>query len=146
PAVLGSPAGFATITTRLYQDLAFSADPAAFQRATALATTLVVLAVLVTGGADALLGRDRTRRTGLPASSSVPFGVGRLVLAVVAAVLLLAVVVPFVALVLTALTRAVGLPPVPANWTLANFDAAIDGRFLGGLARSAGLAVAAATI
>ncbi len=146
PAVLGSPAGFATITTRLYQDLAFSADPAAFQRATALATTLVVLAIVVVGGADALFARGRTSRTGLPAGAGVSPAASRLGMAVVGVALAVTIVLPFVALVLTALTRAVGLPPVPANWTLANFDAAIDGRFVEALGRSVLLAVAAATI
>jgi iron(III) transport system permease protein len=146
PAVLGSPAGFATITTRLYQDLAFSADPAAFQRATALATTLVVLAVVVVGGADALLGRRRDQRTGLPAGSGRSGIANRLALGVVGLVLVATTVVPFVALVLAALTRAAGLAPVPENWTLANFGDAIDARFVGGLVRSLGLAVTAATI
>ena len=146
PAVLGSPAGFTTITTRLYQDLAFSADPVAFQRATTLATTLVVLAVVVVGGADALLGRRRAGRTGLPSGSGRSGIAGRLALAVVGVVLLVTIVLPFVALVLAALTRAAGLAPVPANWTLANFGEAVDGRFVGGLLRSVGLAVAAATI
>jgi iron(III) transport system permease protein len=146
PAVLGSPAGFTTITTRLYQDLAFSADPVAFQRATTLATTLVVLAVVVVGGADALLGRRRAGRTGLPSGSGRSGIAGRLALAVVGVVLLVTIVLPFVALVLAALTRAAGLAPVPANWTLANFGEAVDARFVGGLLRSVGLAVAAATI
>ena len=146
PAVLGSPAGFATITTRLYQDLAFSADPAAFQRATALATTLVVLAVVVVGGADALIGRRRDQRTGLPSGSGRSGIANRLALGVVGLVLVATTVVPFVALVLAALTRAAGLAPVPENWSLANFGDAIDARFVGGLARSLGLAVAAATI
>jgi iron(III) transport system permease protein len=57
-------------------------------------------------------------------------GGGRLATAVVAALawafVVLAVIVPLVALVLTALTRAVGLPPTPDNWTLANFNAVLD--------------------
>ncbi len=53
---------------------------------------------------------------------------------------------PFVAIVLTALTRATGLAPVPANWTLANFGDAIDSRFVGGLVNSLVLATAAASI
>jgi iron(III) transport system permease protein len=146
PAVLGSPAGFATITTRLYQDLAFSADPVAFQRATALATTLVVLAVVVVGGADALLGRRRDQRTGLPSGSGRIGIANRLALGIVGLVLVATTLVPFAALVLAALTRAAGLAPIPENWTLANFGDAIDARFVGGLVRSLGLAVAAATI
>ena len=62
PAILGTPAGFATITTSLYQDLARSSDPAAFAEAAVLAATLVVLAVLVVGPADRwLTGRTAAR-------------------------------------------------------------------------------------
>ena len=43
PAVLGIPAGFPTITTRIFADLARSADPAAFARVVVLSTVLVVL-------------------------------------------------------------------------------------------------------
>jgi iron(III) transport system permease protein len=62
------------------------------------------------------------------------------------AVIALATLLPLVALVLSALTRATGLDPVPANWTLDNFASALDSRFLGGLAHSLALAVAAATV
>jgi iron(III) transport system permease protein len=145
PAVLGTPAGFATITTRLYQDLALSADPAAFVRATTMAATLVVLALVVVGSADALLTGRGAARTALPAGSGVARGHG-IATAMLGGLIILTTVVPLVALVLTALTRANGLAPVPANWTLDNFAAALDPRFLGGLAHSVALALAAATI
>jgi iron(III) transport system permease protein len=58
----------------------------------------------------------------------------------------LTTVVPLLALVLAALTRATGLAPVPANWTLDNFAEALDPRFVGGLAHSVVLALAAATV
>ena len=156
PAILGTPAGFATITTRLYQDLARSSDPAAFAEAGVLAATLVVLALAVVGPADAwLTGRPATRtgetgggpRGAGPGVPGAP-GVRRRSVAVllIGGVTVLATIVPLVAVVLTALTRAVGLDPVPANWTLANFGDAIDRRFLDGLVHSLGLAVAAATI
>jgi len=70
PAVLGTPAGFTTITTRLYQDLAQSADPAAFVRATTMAATLVVVALVVVGSADSLLVGRGAARTALPAGSA----------------------------------------------------------------------------
>jgi iron(III) transport system permease protein len=44
--------------------------------------------------------------------------------------------VPLIALVLAALTRAVGLAPVPANWTLANFGAVLDGHTLAAFGNS----------
>jgi iron(III) transport system permease protein len=145
PAVLGTPAGFATITTRLYQDLALSADPAAFVRATTMAATLVVVALVVVGSADALFAGRAADRTALPAGGGLARGRGAVAIALGVAVVV-TTILPLVALVLAALTRATGLAPVPANWTLDNFAAALDGRFLGGLAHSIVLALAAATI
>jgi iron(III) transport system permease protein len=51
---------------------------------------------------------------------------------------------PMLTLILTALTRGPGLAPVPANWTLANFRDGFTGGAGPALARSAGLALAAA--
>ncbi|MBA2382315.1 MAG: iron ABC transporter permease [Chloroflexi bacterium] len=151
PAILGTPAGFTTITTRLYQDLARSSDPGLFAEAGILAATLVVLAVAVVGPVDAWLTGRPAARTGDsaggragPARQGVwlrrvgAFGLG--------SVILLAAVVPLVAVLLTALTRAVGLAPVPANWTFANFGEALGARFADGLVHSVVLAVGAATI
>lgn len=146
PAILGSPAGFSTITTRLYQDLAFSASPATFARATALAATLAVVAVVAVGAGEALLGRSSVRRTGATTVSPTAGGSG-LAAVVLGTGIVVAAVVPILAVVLTALTRAVGLPPVPANWTLDNFGLAVaDGRFIGALGRSLLLATVAATL
>lgn len=39
---------------------------------------------------------------------------------------MLTTVLPMIALVLVAVTRAVGLAPVRGNWTLANFATALD--------------------
>ncbi len=145
PAVLGTPAGFPTITTRIYQDLARSADPAAFVEATTMALGLVVLAFLVIGTADALLGRRPPVRTSLPAGAAATRTGRRLPAALLAAAIAGAIIVPLAALVLSALTRAAGLAPVPANWTLANFGAALDDQFAAGLANSLVLATIAAT-
>lgn len=150
PAVLGTPAHVATITTRLYSDLAQSADPAMFTEAIVLALLLVLVAVLVVGPADAWL-------TGRPAVRSAHPGVDHPVWTpsrrqrsgAAGAMLvagLLVTLIPLVAILLTALTRAVGLPPVPANWTLANFAQALDQRLLDALANSLLLGVLAASI
>jgi iron(III) transport system permease protein len=50
------------------------------------------------------------------------------------------------ALVLVALTKGVGVTPVPENWTLANFDAVLDAHTYAALANSLVLAAAAATV
>jgi iron(III) transport system permease protein len=146
PAVLGIPAGFATMTTRLYEDLTLSADPQAFTSAVVLAAALVVLALVLVGAADTVAGGAAVPRTGGASGSLVRAGRRSWGLAVAAwAFLLLGTALPLVALVLVALTRGVGLPPVPANWTLANFAAALDGHAGAALAHSLLLAATAAT-
>ena len=146
PVVLGLPAGFPTMTTRLYQDLTLSADPAAFTAATVLATGLVVMAVLVVAPADIVSGLGSGRRTGMTAGA--PSSAARPAWWLAAglwAFLAVTVAVPMAALLLVSLTRAVGLEAVPANWTLANFDAALDPTFWSALGTTARLAAGAAT-
>lgn len=148
PAVLGTPAGFATMTTRIYQSLTFSADPASFGEAVTLAAALVVLTLAVVGAAD-VAGAAPAIRGGAAPGTGQPGHRGRGALAAAAglwAYLALATGFPLLALVLTALTRAVGLPPVPANWTLANFSQALaGGHASAALAHSLALATVAAS-
>jgi iron(III) transport system permease protein len=150
PQVMGSPAGFATITTRIYADLSRSSDPAAFIEAILLALLLVAIAVVAVAPADQVLGpRLRVRRAATtdpaaPARGRRPSD--RLVAATIGGYLLLAVGLPLVALVSAALTQAVGLSPAPANWTLDNFRAALTARNGEALARSLLLATAAASV
>jgi iron(III) transport system permease protein len=150
PVVMGTPAGFTTVTTRIYADLSLGADPFSFVEAVALALLLVLLAVLVVVPSDAALGpRLRVRRQAVSDGEVLPAGSragGRWVAAVLGAYLLVTLVVPLVALVAAAVTRAVGVPPTPSNWTLDNFTAVMTGRTAEALARSLGLAVVAATL
>jgi iron(III) transport system permease protein len=147
PVVLGLPAGFPTMTTRLYQDLTLSADPAAFTAATVLASGLVVVAVLVVAPADVLTGLSQARRTGGPAGAVATGGRRSWWLAgALWAFLTGTVAVPLAALVLGAFTRGVGLAPVPANWSLANFRAALDPTFWSALGNTVRLAAGAATV
>lgn len=146
PAVLGIPAGFPTMTTRLYQNLTQSADPAAFTSSVVLAAALVVLAVVVMAPADALTG-GRLRRTG--GGLGATGGSARRAWGLACALwsfLVLTTVVPLLAVVLIALTRAVGLAPVPANWTMANFTTALDSTTREALANTLVLAGGAATV
>ncbi|HSM38028.1 MAG TPA: ABC transporter permease subunit [Candidatus Limnocylindrales bacterium] len=145
PAILGTPARLVTVTVRIYQDLALSADPAAFVRATVLASVLVLLAVVTVSAADALFSTGRAVRTGAP-SGPMPAGRrGRLVAGALWLYLVLAVVLPLVALGLASITRAVGLPPLPEYWTLDNYGAALTGRTASALGNSALLAATGAT-
>jgi iron(III) transport system permease protein len=150
PEVLGAPSGFATISTRIYANLARSSDPAAFVETIMLALLLVLVAVVVVVPADHLVGgRLRVRRAA--SVDAVPIaGTGRgrslWVCAAVASYLVFAVGLPLVALLATALTKAVGLSPVPANWTVRNFDAVLTGRNSEALVRSLLLALIAACV
>ena len=62
PQVLGAPAGFDTVTTRIYADLSLGGDPASFVEAVTLALLLVLVAAACVAPADALLG-PRLRAT-----------------------------------------------------------------------------------
>jgi iron(III) transport system permease protein len=162
PAVLGIPAGFTTMTTRIYRDLAFSSDPSSFVRAVGLAIVLAVGAAIVIAIADWLLERRRSDRSGAfggplgrigtAAPGPLEEGAGRrrirpraLAGGVVAwLIVTLVVIVPLLGLLLTALTPAPGLAPVPANWTLDNFREVLDTRTLEALGNSTLLAAGAA--
>jgi iron(III) transport system permease protein len=70
----------------------------------------------------------------------------RIWLVAVTVMVALTTVGPLVMLVLTALTRAVGLAPTPANWTLAHFKEALAGANLAAFGRSLLLSGLAATL
>jgi len=162
PAVLGIPAGFTTMTTRIYRDLAFSSDPSSFVRAVGLAIVLAVGTAIVIAIADWLLERHRTDRSGAfggplghigtAAPGPLEDGAGRrrvrpraLAGGVLAwLIVTLVVIVPLLGLLMTALTPAPGLAPVPANWTLDNFREVLDTRTLKALGNSTLLAAGAA--
>jgi iron(III) transport system permease protein len=60
--------------------------------------------------------------------------------------LVLTVGVPLAALVLSSVTRAIGVPPTPDNWTLGHFRQVLTTRTAEALGRSLALAVAAGTL
>lgn len=150
PQVMGSPAGFATVTTRIYANLARSSDPAAFVEAIMLALLLVLVACAVVAPTDRLLGpRLRVTRTSTTEPATTvghSRASGWWTVAAVGCYLLLAVGIPLVALVATALTKAVGLSPVPANWTMDNFGSTLNVRNAEALGRSLVLALLAASV
>ncbi len=140
PVVLGRPAGVVTMTTRIYQDLAFSSTPEAFARVVALSALLVLLAVVtvaVAGRALAIRG-ERTGASAGPVAAHAP--ASRAGTGAAWAFVVLTVLLPLLALVLTAMTRAVGLTPLPPNLTLAHFAAALDARTVASLGTSLVLA------
>lgn len=146
PAVLGSPAGFGTATTRLYRDLVRSADAAAFDRVLVLAAFLALVTFAIVALADRS-GRGpvrlRVEATGPRAGVRVLSRRARVGLV---AWFSLTTAVPLLALVLTALTRSVGVTPVPANWTLQHFRDALGSGASSAFMTSLVLAVLAASI
>lgn len=148
PQVLGTPAGFATMPTLVYNDLALSAAPAAFTSLTVVALAMVVLVLLALGPLDVWLARlQPSARPDVPPARSTRTTAGdRVVTVIVLAYAVFAAGIPMLTLILTALTRGPGLLPVPANWTLANFGAGFSGGAGVALLRSTGLALAAAIL
>jgi iron(III) transport system permease protein len=148
PEVLGTPAGFGTMSTLVYTDLALSAGPAAFTELAVLALAMVVLVLLALGPLDLWLARLRpAARPQAPAEGAAGrrrTAGDRAVMAAVCCYAIVAAGIPMLTLIATALTRGPGLAPVPANWTLANFSSGLSGGAGTALARSAGLALAAA--
>jgi iron(III) transport system permease protein len=148
PQVLGAPSGFATLTTRIYADLSLASDPDSFLDAVTLALGLVVIAAAVLLPADLVLApRLRATRTGQPAGAEVSRrrtwrAAGPALL--IAAYTLVVVGLPTLALLAAAVTRAIGLPPTPTNWTLDNFRAALDGPTVDAIWHSVQLAALAA--
>ena len=124
PAILGFPENYFVLTTRIYEAITRSAEP----NSLSLAASLSVFLGLVAG--TALLLQDlylkRKEYTILSGKSMQP-NIVRLrhhrnwVLILCIALVLVTSIAPLIAIVLTALTRAYGLAPIPSNWTLQNF-------------------------
>jgi iron(III) transport system permease protein len=148
PQVLGTPAGFSTLTTRIYADLALASDPGSFVDAVTLAAGLVLVAAVVLLPADLVLGpKLRAARTAAPGgvrTAARRRGRSAAVVLAVSGYTVLAVGLPTVALVAASVTRAVGVPPTPSNWTTANFRTALTAPTVDAIGNSVWLAGAAA--
>jgi iron(III) transport system permease protein len=111
---------------------------------------LVIITLAVVGAADLPRVGDLIARGSAPAGALVtgrPSRAARAAAAVLWSWFALVTAVPLLALVLTALTRAIGVAPVPANWTLANFSRALaGGHASAGLTRSLLLGAASASV
>lgn len=150
PQVMGTPAGFTTVTTLIYRDLSLGSDPATFVEALALALLLVVVTMIVVIPADLILG-PRLRVSRLAITEGAPVVPvrsrgGAAIATAIAGYLLLGVVLPLLALMMAAVTPAVGVSPTPGHWTLDNFRLVLNDRTYAALGRSVSLAVAAASI
>ena len=121
PAGARGTGRFLTLTTRIYADLALAGDPDSFVDAVTLAPALVLVAAVVVAPADLVLG-PKLRAARTAGSRRRPDGgatarPGRGGGAGVSGYTVLAVGLPTVALVAASVTRAVGVPPTPSNWT-----------------------------
>ena len=150
PQVLGSAEGYQTLATLVYQQLTLSVGPEAFGRLSTTALVMVALVLIALSAADRGLGRVGTKQARYGASGTSETDArnrsSRLVTGTVAAYVVLTSAVPLLALALTSLTRAAGVAPVPGNWDLAGYRAALSGQAGVALTRSVVLAAAAALL
>ncbi len=124
PAILGFPDNYYVLTTKIWEAVATSSRPNSLSTAAALSVLLGIVA-----GGGLLLQRSllgRREYTVISGKSMHPnlvlLGGHRIWLVPTAAlIVLITSFAPIIAIILTSLTRALGIPPVPANWTLQNF-------------------------
>lgn len=130
PAIIGFPARYEVLTTRIYSLILDFDRPGHLQLAAALSMWLVAIAVAVLQVQRAVLGRRRFAVIGGQAAPGSVVALGRWrgsVVAGLSAFVLVGVVLPLGAILLTSLTRAYGLPPVPHNLTLRHYVTAMTG-------------------
>lgn len=147
PAVVGLPSRFSMVTTEIYQQLSFSSNRTSFAAAVDLAALLVLVACLFllaigpfnVSAAVTAAGRRRPVRTRWTGRGAALLTAGWVWVAMTS-------LFPFAALILVAVTRAYGLPAVPANWSGDHFAAALNRNGGEALLRSAALAAVAATL
>lgn len=126
PAILGSPAGFYVLTTQIYSTILSYGVANNINIASSLSLYLIAAGLLFLW----LQGRIITRRSYVVVTGKggkkdlIPPGrygwVYSLCLGVIGFVL---VILPLIAIVLSSLTRAYGLMPLPQNLTLKNYAA-----------------------
>jgi iron(III) transport system permease protein len=124
PAVLGFPENYYVLTTQVFAAVTRSAEPNSLSLAASLS---VILALIASAGLllqrFIIKGRDYAVISGKSMQPNmVKLGKSRgLVTGITGLFVAGAVAAPLIAILLTALTKVYGLPPVPGNWTLDNF-------------------------
>jgi iron(III) transport system permease protein len=124
PAILGFPANYYVLTTKIWEAVVLSSQA----NSLSLAASLSVLLALV-AGAGLVLQRSYLKRkeyTVISGKSMHPnlvnlFGHKSWLVPLLALIVLVSSFAPIVAILLTSLIKALGIPPVPKNWTLQNF-------------------------
>jgi iron(III) transport system permease protein len=125
PAVMGMPANYYVLTTKIYRliDQSFIVKDAQ-----AIATAMSIFLILIAASGLVLVkvylrGKEYTVISGKNVQPKlVKLGKWRYFLfAIVLSMIIITVVLPILAIFLTALTKAWGLLPFISNWTLDNF-------------------------
>ncbi len=130
PAIIGFPARYVVLTTRIYNLILDFDRPGHLQLAAALSMWLVAIAVVVLQVQRTVLARGRFAVIGGQASAASVIALGRWrapALSGLGLLVLLSVVLPLGAILLTSLTSAYGLPPVPHNLTMRHYVTALTG-------------------
>jgi iron(III) transport system permease protein len=151
PAVIGSPARYFVLTTRIYTTILNFDQPDNLNTAAALSMWLVVLAAGLLYAERRIRRRSRVAVVGGVAGGTSRVGLGRWRYPVafgLGAFVLISVGLPLAAIFLTSLVRAYGLPPAPGNLTLGHYVEALAGvpKVQRALVNSLGLAAASATL
>jgi len=130
PAILGFPARYFVLTTRIYATILNFDLRDNLRAAAALAMWLVVIAAVLMRLQPLVLRRRRFVVVGGQATGRQQVALGRWrypVVAALAVFVAVSVVLPLVAVVLTSLIRAYGLPPARENLTLQHYATALFG-------------------
>ena len=151
PAILGFQARFFVLPTRIYSTILNFDLRDNLQIAAALSIWFVVIAAVLMQLQRRLLGRRRFAVVGGQATARHRIALGRWRYPIVAALAVFAlasVVLPLLAVVLTSLIRAYGLPPVRANLTLQHYATVFTGvpKVHRAIVNSLGLAAGSATL
>ncbi len=151
PAIIGFPARYFVLTTKIYATILNFDLRDNLRVAAALSMWLVIVAAVVLRLQRTLLGRRRfTVIGGQPGPQRlVSLGAWRHPAAAALTVfVVVSVVLPIAAIVLTSLIRAYGLPPTVANMTLQHYATVMLGvpKVHRAIVNSLGLAAAASTI
>jgi iron(III) transport system permease protein len=124
PAIIGFPARYSVLTTRIYNTILNFDQPDHLQLAAALSMWLVAIAAVLLHLQRGVLRRGHFAVVGGQASSGSVVALGcwrRPVVLALAMLVVLSVLLPLAAILLTSLVRAYGLPPVPANLTVQHY-------------------------
>ena len=130
PAVIGFPARYYVLTTRIYETILNFDQRDNLNLAAALSMWLVVIAAVLLWLQRWLQRRNRFAVVGGQAGGASLVTLGRWrypVACGLGAFVAVSVVLPLAAILVTSLIRAYGLPPAPSNLTLAHYAEVIRG-------------------